>query len=122
MDCNLTYFPNIHRRCSVRLREYDYAQAGLYFITICCQGKECHFYTIKKNQMIFNEFGRIAHNNWVKTPEIRPNVKLHEFVVMPNHIHGIIEIHRRGVLNTPPLNMPAKQGVCNTPLLISYPQ
>ena len=53
--------------------------------------------------MILNEWGKIAHNEWEKTPQIRPNVQLGEFVIMPNHIHGNIRIDDlgRGVLQTP---------------------
>lgn len=84
--------PRIHHRKSIRLKGYDYAQAGLYFITICCQDRICRFGHIENRQMVLNESGRIANDEWMKTPEIRPNVKLHEFVVMPNHMHGIIQI------------------------------
>ncbi len=116
MACKLAFNPNIHQRSSIRLKGYDYAQAGLYFITICCHGRVCHFGTIENDEMVLNEFGRIAHNEWLKTPKIRPHVALHDFVIMPNHIHGIIQIIHtpRGVLHTPTLNTPP---VLNTPTL-----
>jgi REP element-mobilizing transposase RayT len=99
------YNPNIHHRHSIRLKEYDYSQAGLYFITICCQDKICRFGNIENGEMILNEWGRIAYDEWLKTPNIRPNIQLDEFIVMPNHIHGIIVITNndggRGVLHTP---------------------
>ena len=101
------YDPKIHHRRSIRLKGYDYSQSGLYFITICCQYRACLFgkITVGANrirpEMILNEFGQIAHDEWLKTLEIRNNVKLGAFVVMPNHIHGIIEITRRGELHSP---------------------
>ena len=88
----MPYNPNIHRRRSIRLKGYDYAQAGLYFITICCQDRACLFGEIKNGKMILNTFGKIAREEWLATEKIRDNTRLHEFIVMPNHIHGIIEI------------------------------
>src|SRR5690554_1371965 len=97
------YKSDRHHRKSIRLAGYDYSQAGLYFITICCQDKICRFGHVKNGTMVLNEYGQIAYNEWMKTPEIRPNVKLHEFVVMPNHIHGIIQLLDigRGELHSP---------------------
>ena len=86
------YNPKIHKRKSIRLKGYDYSQAGLYFITICCQDKLCRFGQVVNGEMVLNDFGLIAYNEWLKTPEIRPNVKLGDFIIMPNHMHGIIHI------------------------------
>ncbi|MCO5230400.1 MAG: hypothetical protein M9958_04495 [Chitinophagales bacterium] len=94
------YNPNIHHRRSIRLKGYDYAQAGLYFITICCQDRICLLGNIENGKMILNDAGKIAHDEWLKTPQIRPNVELGEFVIMPNHIHGIIQLGR-GELHSP---------------------
>jgi REP element-mobilizing transposase RayT len=127
MNRNHQYNPNIHHRKSIRLKGYDYAQEGLYFITLCCNrrsnGKwisantanKWHASYFKNNiyspfgyvdnrQMILNEIGQIAHNEWMKTPEIRNNVELGEFIVMPDHFHGIIKILRRGELHSPSFN------------------
>jgi putative transposase len=95
------YNPKKHHRRSIRLKGYDYTQAGLYFITICCQNRAYLFGDIVNGEMILNEFGQIAFNEWVKTTEIRNNVELGEFVVMPNHIHGIIRLLGRGELHSP---------------------
>ena len=81
-----------HTRRSIRLKGYDYAQAGMYFVTVCVQKKVCLFGEIVDNEMILNETGIIVCDEWIKSEVIRKNVKLHEFVVMPNHFHGIIEI------------------------------
>jgi REP element-mobilizing transposase RayT len=104
----MPYNPNIHHRRSIRLKDYDYSQAGLYFITICVQNRECVFGKIADNKMILNKYGKIAYGEWLKTPDMRPNIQLDEFIVMPNHIHGIIVITDndgdgggRGVLHTP---------------------
>jgi REP element-mobilizing transposase RayT len=82
--------PNIPHRRSIRLKEYDYAQAGLYFITICCQDRICRFGTVENGEMILNEYGQIANDEWVKLSERFPNFELDTFQIMPNHIHGII--------------------------------
>ncbi len=86
------YNPNKHHRRSIRLQGYDYSQAGLYFVTLVCQDRAQLFGNIKDGIMYLNEFGQIAAGEWLHTQEVRNNVVLHEFVVMPNHIHGIIEI------------------------------
>ncbi len=86
------YNPNKHHRKSIRLVGYDYSQAGLYFVTLVCQDRAQLFGDIKDGIMYLNEFGQIAADEWLHTQEVRDNVVLHEFVVMPNHIHGIIEI------------------------------
>jgi REP element-mobilizing transposase RayT len=93
----MKYNPNIHHRRSIRLKGYDYSQNGLYFITICTQNREHLFGTITNGQMALNPMGEIAHTEWFKTASMRPNIRLHEFIAMPNHIHGIIEI-----IPTPP--------------------
>jgi REP element-mobilizing transposase RayT len=94
------YNPDIHHRRSIRLKGYDYAQAGLYFITICTHNRECIFGEIINGEMGLNELGEIAFNEWKKTPEIRPNVELGEYVIMPNHMHGIIRLLDRGELHS----------------------
>jgi len=86
------YNPKKHHRHSIRLKNYDYND-GFYFVTICCQNRACIFGEIKNGIMMPNEYGKIAINEWLKTESIRSNVKLYEFVVMPNHIHGILEIN-----------------------------
>ena len=91
------YNPDIHHRKSIRLKEYDYSQAGLYFITICCQDRICRFGAIVTDEnslakMILNDAGIIANECWLEIPKHFPNVILHEHIVMPNHVHGIIEL------------------------------
>ncbi|OWP83463.1 hypothetical protein BWK59_10365 [Flavobacterium davisii] len=93
----MPYNPNIHHRKSIRLKGYDYAQAGLYFITLCCQDRASLFGHIENGKMILNSFGEIALAEWYHTEQVRDNCVIHESVVMPNHMHGIIEItHKKG--------------------------
>lgn len=84
------YNPHIHHRRSIRLKGYDYAQAGLYFITICCQDRACLFGEVVNGEMVLNEYGQIAFDEWVKLSERFPNFELDVFQIMPNHMHGII--------------------------------
>src|ERR1035437_1338664 len=88
----MQYNPKIHHRRSIRLKGYDYSQEGMYFITICVQDRECLFGEIVQQIMILNDAGKIAEQCWLSIPEHFPNAILHEYVVMPNHIHGIIEL------------------------------
>ncbi|MBL0310487.1 MAG: hypothetical protein IPP77_12675 [Bacteroidetes bacterium] len=90
------YNPQIHHRRSIRLKGYDYSQAGLYFITICCTRRgnplRLPFGHIENDEMILNEMGNIAYNEWAKLPERFPNFELDVFQIMPNHMHGIINV------------------------------
>ncbi|MCU0436793.1 MAG: hypothetical protein MUC49_02700 [Raineya sp.] len=82
----------LHHRRSVRLKNYDYSQEGIYFITICTHNKECLLGEIENSNMYLNKFGEVVKNCWLEIPKHYPNTILDEFVIMPNHIHGIIEI------------------------------
>ncbi len=86
------YNPNIHHRRSIRLKGYDYSQAGLYFITICCQDRTCLFGEIENGEMQLNDIGKMIELEWLKLPNRFSKVELHEYVVMPNHFHAILEI------------------------------
>jgi hypothetical protein len=92
MNDQMKYNPNIHHRRSVRLQGYDYSKAGLYFITICCKNRICRLGIIENHKMILNDIGNIADAFWQAIPEHFPHVVLHEHIVMPNHVHGIIEL------------------------------
>jgi putative transposase len=93
----------IHNRQSTRLKGYDYSKAGLYFITICIKERNCIFGKIVDEVMILSDAGEIANEYWLVIPKHFPNAKLHEYVIMPNHIHGIIELTYVGVQNFEPL-------------------
>jgi len=79
-------------RCSIRLKNYDYSQAGGYFVTICTQNNECVFGEVINEEMRLNKYGKIVKDEWLRTREIRSNVMLDEYIVMPDHFHGIILI------------------------------
>ncbi|OGP74696.1 MAG: hypothetical protein A2Y80_02600 [Deltaproteobacteria bacterium RBG_13_58_19] len=78
----------------LRLKDYDYAQVGAYFVTICSANREFLFGEIIQGEMILNQAGRIVQEEWLKTTALRAYVKLDQFVVMPNHFHGILIISR----------------------------
>jgi REP element-mobilizing transposase RayT len=85
-------FKNKYRIASARLREFDYSTDGYYFVTICTKNHRHFFGEIADGEMRLSEMGKIAQKCWAEIPEHFPFVKLDEFVVMPNHIHGIIII------------------------------
>jgi putative transposase len=74
------------------LQGYDYSQAGLYFITVCTHNRVPLFGEIVDGEMQLNELGIVADEEWRKTEHIRAHIVLHEFVIMPNHVHGIIQL------------------------------
>lgn len=86
------YNPDIHHRRSIRLKEYDYSQGGGYFVTICTYNREYIFGSVADGKIELNEWGKMVLEWWNNLLEHYPNISLDEFVVMPNHIHGIIII------------------------------
>ena len=108
------YNPDIHHRRSIRLKEYDYSKSGYYFITICCQNRECFFGQIVGATLVvaqktefhengeapkeivhtitLTDAGKMIQTEWEALPTRFTNIQLHEFIVMPNHFHAIIEI------------------------------
>ena len=84
--------PHPVQRRSIRLRGYDYAQAGAYFITVCTHNRAHLFGTITDGTMLANAAGNVAAECWLQIPFHFPNVELDVWVVMPNHIHGIVVI------------------------------
>lgn len=90
----MKYNPKIHHRRSIRLKGYDYTQPGAYFVTFCAYQRMHLFGEVVNGEMVLNDVGKIARAEWFRTAELRPYVKLYEneFVIMPNHGHGIIRI------------------------------
>jgi len=88
----MKYNPDIHHRRSIRLKGYDYAQPGAYFITICTHHRECLFGDVVDGEMRLNTFGKIVEWTWRDLPNHIVNIVLDAFVVMPNHVHGIVII------------------------------
>jgi len=104
----MAYDPEKHHRRNIRLKGYDYTQPGAYFIAICTHGRECLFGEIIDGEMHLNEAGQIVVQTWQDLPNHGPSVQLDAFVVMPNHVHGIIIITERaggiGGVQTRPYN------------------
>jgi putative transposase len=86
------YNPDKHHRRSIRLRGYDYTQAGAYFVTICAQNRECLFGEIVNSRMMLSDAGRMVQTEWEQLRERFPAVELDAHVVMPNHFHAIVII------------------------------
>ena len=84
-----------HRR-SIRLSGYDYSQNGLYFLTICTKNMVCIFGEIQMEKVYLSDIGKIVNECWQMIPDHFPQIILHDYVVMPNHMHGIIEIRNTG--------------------------
>ena len=83
-------FKNKYRNESIRLQNWDYRRAGAYFITICTENREHYFGEIENGKMKLSHLGVIADIFWHEIPARKPFVKLGEYVIMPNHIHGIL--------------------------------
>lgn len=87
-------FKNKYRIASARLQNWDYGTDGAYFITICTDKREHFFGEIVMSKMELNQLGEIAHNIWAQIPDQFPYVELGNFVIMPNHTHGILIINK----------------------------
>lgn len=83
--------PNHHRQ-TIRIPGYDYTQPGAYFVTICTHEKTCVFGEIINNKIRLSPAGQIAQNEWMHLDSRFQHINLDEFIIMPNHIHGIITI------------------------------
>ena len=99
-----TFNPDIHHRRSIRLHSYDYSQAGAYFITLCTQKRECLFGDVVGDAMRLNDVGHRVQNVWDALPQHYSRVELDSFVVMPNHIHGIVVLNDAGAQFIAPNN------------------
>jgi len=106
----------MNKRKATRLSNYDYSQIGLYFITICTKNKKCYFGQIVNDRMILNIAGKII-DKWWNELENKFNITLHEYVIMPNHIHGIIEIN-----NFPDAKTTVGADLCVRPTTLSKGQ
>jgi putative transposase len=94
--------PLYPKRRTPRLRRYDYASTGAYFVTICAHNRECILGTIEADCMVVSDIGNIAHRYWLEIPRHFPNVDLDDFIVMPNHLHGILIFQPTGAMNRAP--------------------
>ncbi len=101
----MIYNPDENDRKTIRLKGYDYAQNGAYFVTICIKNKECISGEILDGGILLNDAGEMIQTVWNALPEHYPHVELDQFVVMPNHMHGIVVISNNNYKGgaTPPL-------------------
>ncbi len=106
----MTLETDSRRRKSIRLKEYDYASAGAYFVTICTHDRECLFGTVADEKIVLNDTGRIVETEWLQTAEIRDNVFTDAYIVMPNHFHGILFIEEMANVGATGLVAPTKSG------------
>jgi hypothetical protein len=86
------YFNQKYFIPSTRLKNWDYSSVGFYFVTICTYQKRCYFGEIVEGGIRLSEIGKIAKKYWLEIPKHFKNTRLDEFIIMPNHIHGIIAI------------------------------
>ncbi len=104
----MLYDPDAHHRRSIRLRDYDYAQMGAYFVTLCVYDRECLLGEIAAGEVRLSTYGEIVDREWKRTSSLRPQVDLDLYAIMPNHFHAIFVITG---------DAPDSVGAyCNTPL------
>ena len=111
----MKFDPQKHHRRSIRLQEYDYAQAGAYFVTLVTYQRDVLFGEIIDSEMKLNRKGEIVQEEWFASVNIRKEIRLHpeEFVIMPNHIHGIVWIENVGADGRPPVSNDSRLPVPN---------
>lgn len=88
----MKFNPDAHKRKSIRLKNYNYSKEWLYFITISIKNKLCLFWEIKNSELMLFDSWKMVGEYWSGLENKYDNIKLHDFIVMPNHFHGIIEI------------------------------
>ena len=89
---------NFPRRKQLRLSQYDYSQNGCYYITICSYQRECIFGEVINSKMVLNDLGKLIETYWRNLPKRFPNISVTPYIVMPNHLHGIIIIDQTAAL------------------------
>jgi len=89
----------VRNRKLTRLKGYDYSQCGFYFVTVSIKDHICVFGDICKTKMVLNKIGEIVQHQWQDLPNHYNNCILHSFVVMPNHVHGIIQIDNERLID-----------------------
>lgn len=91
----MKYNLDVHQRCSIRIKNYDYSQAGAYFITLCIQNRECLLDEIIDGKMQLSPSGENVFLQWINLSQRFSGLELDEFVVMPNYLHAIISLTLR---------------------------
>ena len=85
-----------HHRRSIRLRDFDYAASASYFITLCTYQRECIFGKVVDDHIVLGPYGEIVREEWERSAVVRPGFVLDAFVIMPNHLHGIVAMTPTG--------------------------
>jgi REP element-mobilizing transposase RayT len=88
--------PRLRHRRSIRLKGYDYSKAGAYFVSICVQKRECLLGDIVNDEMVLNDVGRVVSDSWTWLGTQYDHVELDEYMIMPNHLHGVVIIQSWG--------------------------
>jgi REP element-mobilizing transposase RayT len=101
----MAYNRDIHHRQSIRLHGYDYSQNGAYFVTICVKDMMPIFGDVHNDEMQLNKYGHLVAECWQNIPQHFPNTELDSYIIMPNHLHGIIWINV-GAQHAAPLPAP----------------
>ena len=89
----MTLYKDKYRIESTRLKDWNYSRDGYYFVTICTQDKKCFFGDVIDEKVRLSAIGETVADEWLKTPQIRKNVSLDAWIIMPNHLHGIVIIN-----------------------------
>ncbi|GAB4244278.1 MAG: transposase [Stanieria sp.] len=121
----MAYNPDIQHRRSIRLKGYDYTQPGMYFVTICAYQRQCIFGDIVDGQMVLNQYGSIVAQTYQWLSQRYHYVYLDEWIIMPNHFHGIIVIidtPRRGSSRTAPTSTVPIQNISTSSNHVSKPK
>ncbi|MEX2158171.1 MAG: transposase [Dehalococcoidia bacterium] len=114
---SMRYDPFTHNRRSIRLPGYDYTAAGSYFVTInATRAHGLLFGTVVDGEVVLNEYGVFVRDEWERSARIRPELELGAYVVMPNHLHGIVTLvgdrfvgaHGHAPLHAPSLHRPPR--------------
>ena len=114
-EIKMSHNKNKYHRRSIRLREYDYASPSWYYITICTHNRECLFGEVNDGKIVLSQIGKTAQEYWLEIPNHFANTELDEFVIMPNHIHGIIIINDNPSSNDRIVNDNRRDTACKCP-------
>jgi REP element-mobilizing transposase RayT len=111
----MKYNPNCHDRRSIRLQGYDYSGSGVYFVTICTHQRQCLFGDIDNGSIYLNCIGKIVAQEWLSSSKIRQEIELDEWIIMPNHLHGLVVIDRGDRVDIEDEDL-CHEGACHAPL------
>jgi len=107
----MAYDREKHHRRSIRLRQFDYTSPKAYFVTLCTDDRRFTFGRVTKSEIHLSKIGRIVAEEWLRSPDVRPEIQLDEWIVMPNHLHGIVVITASGSGHEtliPPITRPSR--------------